>query len=1675
MATARERLVIEVEVDLRNQAAVTAFARATAADFKAIQQAAAAVNQTTRQMNQALAGSAAAGRALQAAARGAQQAATPIRQIAAGLQQVAQQAPRAAAGIGQVAAAANQAARSAAGVGSAFRDVFQNAILGFQVFSVGLKNVGSQGFNQVFKGVQDLSRNIFRSFRGISTEGESIFGKLISFIGSSLEGVVTIAGNTASNVIKAFAAIPKAIGGIFGGLAQSVGGALLFFPAGLTKVIGIFTAGFGSIAKVATDVLGGALSTVGQIAENVSRIVSGALRGLTTVAREVADRIVSIFEGLVGAVGTVFGIVAEVAGKALAGIGTVGAVAAGIVLNDFAKFDAGMRRVFASVGASTEGAKKELSDFAQSIRTEFGRGGAEIAQGLFLAVTSGADSTAEALANFREAVRLTTAFGGDLNTTLLTISRILEVYRGEVQSAAEVSELLAKVVVRGQAEFQELSRTIGNITATASAAGIPLRELLATLTTLTQRLPTDVAVTALQRLIETLTSAQPEADAFRRKIGLAFTDLPPDIAKVIASLQQNRDALAAQVAEMEELGDSTKKVREDLKALDATLENITRRGRQFVGLTASITQFFKALQSGAATPGDIRRLFPEVRERRAILQTAQDQGFISLQQEVEFFNQTTNILERQILELQDSISFTFDRLVQTSLVGGNKIAAAFGPVIVAGLKELRILLAQAGADLDKFFASADFTAFREDLRQGLVEFIQGIPGAVRSIVEFGSTVKRVFGEVKTFVTPIFDFIGERLRNLFAAFSQGPSLRNVFEGLGDGDFGPLSEKLSAAFAAIRLDPIFTALEIGFRNVAADFIDLLATGMESISSILATAVAGVKEAIGQIASILRPFVGIGAFATKEGANLPGDFQKIGAIFSLDFKRVGEIEAQQDAVDSAVDAMSDFAKSALDSAETLKGSFEETRAAVEQDVGAVVSTVREYTAAIREEGAARAEASARAAAVNEVVRRFAEDAAAQEQALKDATAAGEAYVDFLERQTIALADFLKSGSIEAFAQDFRQKAANAIGSSLFGILPKPTSTAGAAKAPGLRPEDEEAARQALEALERSIRDAKANSERLAREIQQAKDAIVDANLEAAELVRDRLDVLRETASADIGQLATLGKKNSSFTLQAVREASEQKKLAAGTLKGIDILAKSFASLGDRESAVLDPHLLANQLGVALADVIPTLVESFKVLFGQEPRGGALGAAATRQAENFLATRSAQTALKLLAKDGDAASAAFRAFAESRGGAGEFTTELFEAAQTTAFTTGNFTALNTITRELTEEFGDVATGLKALGAGTGGGGAAANQAVADAAQAAQQSAKENKLTNSELKAQKGFLKSLEALANKNDADAIAAAIRKVEEKGTATDIGTGEVQGLSKSEQFQLDTLKKLRDAVTGSGDAQQQKIDSVGSILLPVTVTPKEKEGLLVALSQASIDGIDGPIVAELKFINEGVVSGFGDLISTTKLAAQHIANFIKIGTSNIVDTLIALFGGDGPGGAQNRINLKGGVGSFPTIALAGGGVTKKDTPATVHKGEVIAPLAGFYREMRQAVALAFRSNAQSAGLSRAGLSVKPTGFASSASPGRTASGSEARLSSLANAGRGFEQSVGTFANRIEAYVGATERSINAARSSLDSVGASLDARTRTLEKVASEEASKVRRHGRSYKPPAPRSVP
>lgn len=1657
MATANERLLITIEADLKVQQALRDFVTQAQAAFKQVQASA-------QQMNQSLA-----------------TAVSPLKNFTVVTRQATQNL--------------NTFAETGHRAGRTLTAVFQNAILGFQVFSVGLKNIGSQGFNQIAKGAQDLTRNVFRSFRGITTEGNSVFGQLASLIGSSLEGIVTLTGNVASNVIKGFAAIPKAIGGVFGGLAQTVGGALLFFPSQVVKIVGLFTAGFGSIAKVITDSIGGALSAVGQIVENVSRLVSGVLRGITTVAREVADKVVAVFEGIVGAVGQAFGVIADVALKTFGAVGLAGAGAATLILRDFSIFEVGLRRTFGAVGATTGEARAELTAFANDLRTTFGRGAGEVTGGLFLATTSGADSTTEALGNLTEAMRLTEAFGGDLNTTLLTVSRVLEVYRGEVQGAAEVSDLLAGVVIEGQAEFAELAQSLGNVTATAAAAGIPLRELLATLSTLTQRLPTDVAVTSLTRFIETLVAAQPEADAFRRKIGIAFTELPATIKAQIEGFEEARDAIRAQADELEAAGVSTKSATDAMKALDDEIENVTRRNREFGGLTNAVKQFFEAVKDGRATAGDIRQLFPEARERRAILQLGSDQGILSLEQSNRFFEDTTGLVDRQLLEVQDSLDSNFRRMVQSALVAGNEIAAAFGPVVVGALEEFRVLLEERAEDLRTFFQSASFTEFRDKLTESVRGFIREIPAAVTAVREFIEGAIERFNSFRETVTPIFEAVTEKVRDLFRAFSAGPEFGTVFKGLLDGDFTPLKDKFSAVFNELRLDPLIAALESAGKRLGAAVLDGLADLAKTLAPILDPILDKIKSTFESIRDIIAgiklPDLGnVTARGVASGAvgAVPGI--AFGAIEGLGNAILGTAELTGNLVIGTLEGAADVFNSVVErglrdlggdepadnfrkvfrpgagpsesqtAALTAEGrKFAEAMNIVSEALGGVTEdaapvaftidglsgTFRSMAEAVRASDAAQSERVAAEAALQEALDQQRALAARGFEALGRAVEfmrekVGEAQALLLKQTQDYVAGLIEAaGGLEGIAQSVGASIGRLLTTGSPQVIQGPATKP---PAPELSSDEKEALRRAQELAERGLREARENAQKIAQEIQVAKDAIVDSNLEAAELVRDRIESLRDVASQDIGQLATLGRRQTSVTLQGIREASEQKRLAQGTLKGIDVLAKVFADLGPRESAVFDENTLSTSLGVAVKDVIPTLVDAFRVLFDREPRGGALGRAATGQAENFLNSRDARTALKLLAKDGDDAAAAFRGFAESKGGVGEFTTKLFESAQTAAFTTGNFTALNKITTELTEKFGDVATGLKAFGAGGGGGGADSNQAVADGAKALQDVAKE---VGGGFKFNKGFLNTFERLAEKRDPDAITAEIFKR--------TGGVEKENLPEREKANVEALAKLRDAITGRADTQINKIDSLGSIESPVKVV-SEEAGLLIefgSIALKAVQDIKKAIEDSTAEIQITLADGFGTVSESIANMASDLTRELKNIASILLSFVDGTAGGKGPG-APARLGIQ-------QRSAAGGIFTARAIREIGEEGpEAVIPLGRLSQIITQFVKPAITVDQNSL---RAELPQRPTARGSNPIP--TSLGVVGtRLDSASRESASTSNEMAALSSIVERALGRFAEAQGAARREMVALENRIGRRVGSVEKVINQEIGKNRRY-------------
>ncbi len=185
-------------------------------------------------------------------------------------------------------------------------------------------------------------------------------------------------------------------------------------------------------------------------------------------------------------------------------LGVTAAIAGSVV--EGAKFNVSMARVWTMVGGGIENFK-ELRKEARALASEFGKSRAEIAGGMYNALSAGVDrSNLESF--MRSAAKVAVADGSDVSVAVDGITTVLNAFNKKAGETDEVIDLLFQTVKQGKTTFGELAANLSNTASTAASAGIPLEQILAHISTLTaQGTPTAQATTQIRQSIIGLNKA----------------------------------------------------------------------------------------------------------------------------------------------------------------------------------------------------------------------------------------------------------------------------------------------------------------------------------------------------------------------------------------------------------------------------------------------------------------------------------------------------------------------------------------------------------------------------------------------------------------------------------------------------------------------------------------------------------------------------------------------------------------------------------------------------------------------------------------------------------------------------------------------------------------------------------------------------------------------------------------------------------------------------------------------------------------------------------------------------------------------------------------------------------------------------------------------------------------
>lgn len=202
---------------------------------------------------------------------------------------------------------------------------------------------------------------------------------------------------------------------------------------------------------------------------------------------------------------------------AIAGIVGVGI---GAAVYKFAEFERQMRNVN-SILQESESTYKQMSQNVKEFAKELGAFSPEdLAKGLYQVASSG-NFGAKGMMVLKESAESAVAGLADVETSVKAVSGILNAYGLQAEDAKRVSDALFQTVNLGIVTYQELAQNIGDVTALAASARIPINEVGAAIAAVTRAgyVPAE-AMTRINQFIRAFEKPTKEMKEFFKIMGV---------------------------------------------------------------------------------------------------------------------------------------------------------------------------------------------------------------------------------------------------------------------------------------------------------------------------------------------------------------------------------------------------------------------------------------------------------------------------------------------------------------------------------------------------------------------------------------------------------------------------------------------------------------------------------------------------------------------------------------------------------------------------------------------------------------------------------------------------------------------------------------------------------------------------------------------------------------------------------------------------------------------------------------------------------------------------------------------------------------------------------------------------------------------------------------------------
>lgn len=243
---------------------------------------------------------------------------------------------------------------------------------------------------------------------------------------------------------------------------------------------------------------------------------AAALKSLGAAGQEST----ALLQSQVGRMAQVFGSIREAAG----GLGLAVVAGIGVSVKAFADFEFAMNKIGALAGVSREQIKS-LGDELLHNAPEWGRKPKELAEALYFVVSAGFPA-AQAMDVLRAAVHGSAAEHANLAIVTDGLTSLLKAYGISTKDSEKVTSAMTQAVIEGKLEFANLAGAIGRVAPIAAQLGVPLTDLLGSLTLITRTgLSADEAATALRSGLNNLNKPAKETQKVLSSVGLTVDDL----------------------------------------------------------------------------------------------------------------------------------------------------------------------------------------------------------------------------------------------------------------------------------------------------------------------------------------------------------------------------------------------------------------------------------------------------------------------------------------------------------------------------------------------------------------------------------------------------------------------------------------------------------------------------------------------------------------------------------------------------------------------------------------------------------------------------------------------------------------------------------------------------------------------------------------------------------------------------------------------------------------------------------------------------------------------------------------------------------------------------------------------------------------------------------------------